>query len=119
MPHTTPELSYWESTDPVFVLDLGRAQKTLREDEATRLFHALGAFLKEPTATLGVDEYTVLRQWHNLREKGRIKGSMDVAQARDALYAALDGYLIDTTQEINRTGAYLIDLAHGHQGTGS
>ena len=119
MPYTIPELCYRESTDPVFVLDLGRAQNALGEDEASELFYALGVFLKQPTATLGVDEYTVLGQWNNLEDQGIVKGSMDLAQARDAFWAAMDGYFIDTTKEMEYIDAYLIDLAHSYQGTPS
>lgn len=116
MSQTISEFSFWESTEPVFGLDLGSAQKTLSEDEASRLFNALGAFLREPTATLGVDEYTVRERWRDLQNQGRVKGNLDVAQAREALYAALDSYSIDTNETIERIDVYLLETARAHQG---
>lgn len=117
MSHAVPPLNFWESTDRVFVLDLGQPQRTLTEDEATELFHALGTFLKQPVATLGVDEYSVLEQWRNLKEKGMVKGSMDLEQAREAFWVAMEGFFFDTTKPIEQIDAYLIDLAERHQGS--
>lgn len=112
-------LNYWESTDPVFILEVGGEQKTLNESEATILFGALGAFLKQPTATLGVDEYTVLEQWNDLKNRGLVKGSMDLQQARETFWAAMDGYFVETSKEVEHIDTYLIDLAERHQGTPS
>lgn len=112
-------LTFWASTDPVFILEVGGEQKTLSEHEATLLFEALGTFLKQPTATLGVDEYTVLDQWRNLEQKGLVKGSMDLQQAREIFWAAMEGYVLETTSAIEHIDNYLIDLAERHQGESS
>lgn len=106
---------YWHSTESEFVLNLGQSERTFTEVDATLLFEALGDFLKQPTATLGVDEYTILERWNNLKQIGMVVGSIDLGQAREVFWAAMEGFMLETTKALDHIDRYLVEMSHARQ----